>query len=64
MDTREIIIENFSKPGTLSELSVTFDNSVSNYYPAEGTISFKASHETVENLSLIEISFADEFRFA
>jgi len=43
---------------------VTFDNSVSNFFPSVATISFLADHQTLLGDASVKISFSEDFRFA
>jgi hypothetical protein len=64
IDSMEILIPEFNQVGSLSNLSVTFDHSVSNFFPSVATISFMADHKTLNGDASVKISFSDDFRFA
>ena len=64
IDYMEILVPNFNKAGSLTDLVVTFDHSVSNFFPSSATISFGAKHNTTIGDGSIRISISEDFGLA
>ena len=64
IDYMEIFVPNFNKAGLLSDLSVTFDRSISGFFPSTATISFGAKHNTTLGDGSIRISLSEDFGLA
>ena len=47
--------------GSLTDLKIEFDQSVSNYFPAKATVSFKAGHKIEKNQGKIWLELTDDF---
>ena len=64
VDAMELLVSDFTIAGSLEELSLTFDKSESNHFPATASIDFIVTHETLLDDSALRISFPEDFRFA
>ena len=61
VDSKQLIIDDFNVQGALEDLDITFDTSISNYFPAEATVTFKAVHATEASEGHIKLALAEDF---
>ena len=64
VDSGELVIPNFNEAGKLSDLSVDFDKSVSNFYPATVSVTFSVSHQILSGSADVLIGLSDDFELA
>ena len=62
IDSSQIVIPLLNTPGNLNNLSIEFDHSISNYFPAVATIQFQVNHRTELNGAKLKVIFPQDFK--